>query len=222
MLDSNGKVSPCDPQCTLSIDTTPKSDDEVDGMKMERYRIVRLLDPFCIYLWPLDRTFHTLSDRCPNFARISVGPIGMRSRESFHILRELCTLVFSSEVIVRICSLGTLTQITLRTSKSGSRPPAISSSLIEAQFYWPAESKHALVSRLNNWSMSHVARQLVKNPVSHSSTRNIEARYHFIWAQQESGEVHALFIWSEDQLADLFTKPLPVPALTLLDLVLVL
>nr|GEZ97106.1 retrovirus-related Pol polyprotein from transposon TNT 1-94 [Tanacetum cinerariifolium] len=48
------------------------------------------------------------------------------------------------------------------------------------------------------------------NPVQHSRTKHIDVRYHFIKEKVEKGIVELLFIETEYQLADLFTKALPV------------
>ncbi|GJW89029.1 retrovirus-related pol polyprotein from transposon TNT 1-94 [Tanacetum coccineum] len=47
------------------------------------------------------------------------------------------------------------------------------------------------------------------NPVQHSRTKHIDVRYHFINEQVEKGIVELLFVRTEYQLADLFTKALP-------------
>nr|GFC17912.1 copia protein [Tanacetum cinerariifolium] len=48
------------------------------------------------------------------------------------------------------------------------------------------------------------------NPVQHSRTKHIDVRYHFIKEMVEKGIVELFFIETEYQLADLFTKALPV------------
>nr|GEV00670.1 copia protein [Tanacetum cinerariifolium] len=48
------------------------------------------------------------------------------------------------------------------------------------------------------------------NPVQHSRTKHIDLRYHFIKEKVEKGIVELLFVEMEYQLADLFTKALPV------------
>nr|GEW87985.1 hypothetical protein [Tanacetum cinerariifolium] len=48
------------------------------------------------------------------------------------------------------------------------------------------------------------------NPVQHSRTKHIDVRYHFIKEKVEKGIVELFFIGTEYQLADLFTKALPV------------
>nr|GFA53881.1 hypothetical protein [Tanacetum cinerariifolium] len=48
------------------------------------------------------------------------------------------------------------------------------------------------------------------NPVQHSRTKHIDVRYHFIKEKVETGIVDLFFVETEYQLADLFTKALPV------------
>nr|GEZ93384.1 retrovirus-related Pol polyprotein from transposon TNT 1-94 [Tanacetum cinerariifolium] len=48
------------------------------------------------------------------------------------------------------------------------------------------------------------------NPVQHSRTKHIEVRYHFIKEKVEKGIVELFFVGTEYQLAELFTKALPV------------
>ncbi|GKU96667.1 hypothetical protein SLEP1_g9878 [Rubroshorea leprosula] len=49
-----------------------------------------------------------------------------------------------------------------------------------------------------------------KNPVFHSRTRHIETRHHFIRELVASGGVEVVHCNSKDQVADIFTKPLPL------------
>nr|GFA28469.1 retrovirus-related Pol polyprotein from transposon TNT 1-94 [Tanacetum cinerariifolium] len=48
------------------------------------------------------------------------------------------------------------------------------------------------------------------NPVQHSRTKHIDVRYHFIKENVKKGIVELFFVGTEYQLADLFTKALPV------------
>nr|GEV59639.1 integrase, catalytic region, zinc finger, CCHC-type, peptidase aspartic, catalytic [Tanacetum cinerariifolium] len=48
------------------------------------------------------------------------------------------------------------------------------------------------------------------NPVQHSRTKHINVRYHFIKEKVKKGIVELFFVRTEYQLADLFTKALPV------------
>ncbi|GJY23012.1 hypothetical protein Tco_0396670, partial [Tanacetum coccineum] len=46
------------------------------------------------------------------------------------------------------------------------------------------------------------------NNVQHSRSKHIDIRYHFIKEQVENGAVELYFVRTENQLADIFTKPL--------------
>ena len=47
-----------------------------------------------------------------------------------------------------------------------------------------------------------------KNLVQHSKTKHIKIRYHFVRELVEEGTVELLYVPTEDQLADIFTKGL--------------
>ena len=47
-----------------------------------------------------------------------------------------------------------------------------------------------------------------KNPVQHSRTKHIEIRHHFLRDHVQKGDITLDFVRTEDQLADIFTKPL--------------
>jgi len=49
---------------------------------------------------------------------------------------------------------------------------------------------------------------LTKNPVQHSRTKHIEICHHFIRDHVTNGDCEIQFVSTENQLADLFTKPL--------------
>nr|GFA58778.1 hypothetical protein [Tanacetum cinerariifolium] len=57
---------------------------------------------------------------------------------------------------------------------------------------------------------SKVAIAISCNPVQHSRTKHIDDRYHFIKEKVEKGIIKLFFVGTEYQLADLFTKALPV------------
>ncbi|KAL2319255.1 hypothetical protein Fmac_028224 [Flemingia macrophylla] len=50
---------------------------------------------------------------------------------------------------------------------------------------------------------------LLKNPVMHSRSKHIEIKHHFIRDYVHRGTFELMFINTEEQLADIFTKPLP-------------
>nr|GEZ26145.1 hypothetical protein [Tanacetum cinerariifolium] len=57
---------------------------------------------------------------------------------------------------------------------------------------------------------SKIAIAISCNPVQHSRTKHIDVRYHFIKEKVKKGIVELFFVGTEYQLADLFTKALPV------------
>ena len=49
---------------------------------------------------------------------------------------------------------------------------------------------------------------LTKNPIQHSRTKHIEIRHHFIRDHVQRGDVNLLFVNTDNQLVDIFTKTL--------------
>ena len=49
---------------------------------------------------------------------------------------------------------------------------------------------------------------LTKNPIQHPKTKHIEIRHHFVRDHIQKGDIEIMFVKTENQLADLFTKPL--------------
>eukprot|EP00961_Rhodomonas_salina_P232845 3146149-Rhodomonas_salina.1 len=50
---------------------------------------------------------------------------------------------------------------------------------------------------------------LCNNPVFHQRTRHIRRRYHFVRQCVEDREIYIAYVKSEDNVADMLTKPLP-------------
>lgn len=55
-----------------------------------------------------------------------------------------------------------------------------------------------------------------KNPVLHARTKHFELKYHFLREKFQNKEVILEHVSSKEQLADIFTKPLPKATLTYL------
>jgi hypothetical protein len=49
---------------------------------------------------------------------------------------------------------------------------------------------------------------LANNPVSHSRTKHIDVRHHFLRDHETKGDIKIHHVNTEKQLADIFTKPL--------------
>ena len=59
---------------------------------------------------------------------------------------------------------------------------------------------------------------LSKNPIQHSRTKHIEIWHHFIQNHVQRGDVELIFIDTNRQRADIFTKPLPEDRFSLIRL----
>jgi hypothetical protein len=49
---------------------------------------------------------------------------------------------------------------------------------------------------------------MADNPVEHSRTKHIDIWHHFLRDHQQKGDIEVYHISTENQLADIFTKPL--------------
>ncbi|KAL8109911.1 hypothetical protein AgCh_025854 [Apium graveolens] len=58
---------------------------------------------------------------------------------------------------------------------------------------------------------------IVANPINHSRTNHIDVRYHFIREHATNGTIEIIFVPTEKQLADFFTKPLDEVTFTRLE-----
>jgi hypothetical protein len=67
-------------------------------------------------------------------------------------------------------------------------------------------------SRLNNDNRGTIA--LSCDPQFHGCSKHIDIHHHFIRDHIEHGNISILHIRSEDNSADIFTKPLPNPVFT--------
>ncbi|XP_019195843.1 PREDICTED: uncharacterized protein LOC109189686 [Ipomoea nil] len=61
------------------------------------------------------------------------------------------------------------------------------------------------------WCDNLGATYLCANPVFHARTKHVEIDYHFVRDKVASGDMTVNFVSTKDQLADIFTKPLPGP-----------
>jgi len=60
---------------------------------------------------------------------------------------------------------------------------------------------------------SQSAIAVAKNPVHHQRCKHIDTKYHFIRQEVQSGNVSLIYVQSQDNLADPFTKPVARPKL---------
>ena len=52
--------------------------------------------------------------------------------------------------------------------------------------------------------------EMARNPKYHSRTKHIDIRHHFIRDQVEAGNIHLTYCITQQMLADLLTKSLPM------------
>jgi len=64
------------------------------------------------------------------------------------------------------------------------------------------------------WCDNLGATYLSANPVFHACTKHVEVDYHFVRDRVAKNEIQIHFISSQDQLANIFTKPLPTSSFT--------
>jgi hypothetical protein len=50
--------------------------------------------------------------------------------------------------------------------------------------------------------------RMADNPFEHNRTKHIDIRHHFLRDHQQKGDIEVFYISTENQLADIFTKPL--------------
>ena len=50
--------------------------------------------------------------------------------------------------------------------------------------------------------------RMADNPVEHSRTKHIDIWYHFLRYHQQKGDIEIAYVNTQNQLADIFTKPL--------------
>jgi hypothetical protein len=53
------------------------------------------------------------------------------------------------------------------------------------------------------------AMSISKNPVMHSKTKHIPIKYHFLWEHVVEKNIRVEYTSKKEQVADIFTKPLP-------------
>jgi hypothetical protein len=80
-----------------------------------------------------------------------------------------------------------------------------------AQLLWMRQTLRNLGYNLSKVPLlcdNESAIRLVDNPVKHSRTKHIDIRHHFLRDPQQRGDIDIYHISTENQLADIFTKPL--------------
>jgi hypothetical protein len=106
-------------------------------------------------------------------------------------------------------------------SWSSRKQSSVAQSTIEAEYVAAASYCSQLlwmISTLREFSLrfarvpllcdSTSAISVAKNLVLHSKTKHIDARYHFLRDHQEKGDIELCHVATQNQIADIFIKPL--------------
>ncbi|XP_020262193.1 uncharacterized protein LOC109838136 [Asparagus officinalis] len=94
-------------------------------------------------------------------------------------------------------------------SWSAKKQPTVSRSSAEAEYRALASTTDFPVATALLFCDNMVALHMIVNPVFHARTKHIEIDYHFVREKVALGSLVTRFVSSKQQLADLFTKPLP-------------
>jgi hypothetical protein len=80
-----------------------------------------------------------------------------------------------------------------------------------AQLLWMRSTLKDFGFNFNNVPLlcdNESAIKMTQNPVQHSRTKHIDIRHHFIRDHQQKGDISIQSVGTDDQLADILTKPL--------------
>jgi hypothetical protein len=80
-----------------------------------------------------------------------------------------------------------------------------------AQLLWMRQTLRDYGYKLNKVPLlcdNESAIRMVDNPVEHSRTKHIDIQYHFLRDHQQKGDIKIAYVNTQNQLADIFTKPL--------------
>jgi hypothetical protein len=80
-----------------------------------------------------------------------------------------------------------------------------------AQLLWMRQTLRDYGYKLSKVSLlcdNESAIRMADNPVEHSRTKHIDIRYHFLRDHQQKWDIEIAYVNTQNQLADIFTKPL--------------
>jgi histone deacetylase 1/2 len=107
-------------------------------------------------------------------------------------------------------------QRTVARSSTEAKYKALADGTVEVIWlqYLLTDLQVSSVSAPTIWCDNLGATYLSANPIFHARTKHVEVDYHFVRDRVAKKEIQICFVPSRDQLADVFTKPLPVASFT--------
>jgi hypothetical protein len=150
----------------------------------------------CFRIWyPKGSTFDLIGYSDSNYAGCKVD------RKSTSV-----TCQFLGRSLVS-CSSKKQTSIALSTAEA----EYVAAGQCCAQLLWTRQTLQDFGYNLNKVPLlcdNESAIRLVDNPIEHSRSKHIDIRHHFLRDHQQRGDIDIYHISTENQLADIFSKPL--------------
>ncbi|WVZ75719.1 hypothetical protein U9M48_023754 [Paspalum notatum var. saurae] len=134
-----------------------------------------------------------------------------------HIFNSLLSLVFGTPWVLLFLLEGSQMLTMLAAELIASQPPCIlvyhRSKVYSCcyQLLWMKATLSDFGLRFGRILLlvySTSAIPVAKNPVLHSRTKHIDVRFHFLRDHYEKGDIDLVHVVTQNQLADIFTKPL--------------
>ncbi|GJR76087.1 retrotransposon protein, putative, ty1-copia subclass [Tanacetum coccineum] len=104
-------------------------------------------------------------------------------------------------------------QRTVSRSSTEAEYKALADTVVELT--WLQALLHELGIRSSStpilWCDNLDATYLSANPIFRTRTKHVEIDYHFVWEKVAQGDLRVQHVSTHDQIADIFTKPLPTP-----------
>lgn len=240
MVNCNPLAAPADPSCRLSPDMSPQNDEEMADMKNTPYReavgslmhVMVMTRPDIAYAVgqvaqysqkPGQQHWRAVKRILAYLHKTRL--LGIRYGGNNTALTGYCDSDYAGDLQTRRSTSGfVFIHLGEPVSWASRRQPCVALSTTEAEFVAASEATKEAVwlkQLLAELGMDHQptrlycdnqsAIALVKNPAFHQRTKHIDVRLFHIREVQESGTVNIEYICSEQQLADIFTKPLAIP-----------
>lgn len=240
MSDCTPVAIPADPCCRLSPEMCPKNPEEEAEMKNVPYReavgslmhIMVMTRPDISYAIgqvaqfvqnPGKQHWRAVK-RILAYLKKTLN-LGLRFNKDGDTLTGFCDSDYAGDLQTRRSTSGfVFLHLGGPVSWTSRRQQCVALSTTEAEFIAAAEATKEAVwlqqllselGEVNKPTSLHCDNQsaiaLVKNPAFHQRTKHIDVRLFYIREAQEDGTINVIYIPTDQQSADIFTKALAVP-----------